>query len=72
MRAILSEKNLVVILFVLVMIAFSFAHEDSKKMEQVFTGVNKYLRSSNSLLTQARQQNFNSEKKEANIVELSQ
>jgi hypothetical protein len=31
MRKILSEKNVAAILFVLVLVAFSFAHEDSKK-----------------------------------------
>jgi len=31
MRKILSEKNIAGFLFVLVIIAFSFAHEDSKK-----------------------------------------
>jgi len=31
MRKILSEKNIAGLLFVLVIVAFSFAHEDSKK-----------------------------------------
>ena len=31
MRKILSEKNIAGLLFVLVFVAFSFAHEDSKK-----------------------------------------
>jgi hypothetical protein len=31
MRKILSERNFAAILFVLVIVAFSFAHEDSKK-----------------------------------------
>jgi hypothetical protein len=31
MRKILSEKNIAGLLFVMVIIAFSFAHEDSKK-----------------------------------------
>ena len=31
MRKILSEKNIAALLFVMVIIAFSFAHEDSKK-----------------------------------------
>lgn len=38
MRSILSEKNLVVILFVMVLITFSLAQEDSKKMESVYPG----------------------------------
>ncbi|HLF46024.1 MAG TPA: hypothetical protein VI548_06345 [Chitinophagaceae bacterium] len=31
MKKILSEKNIVAILFLLVFVAFTFAHEDSKK-----------------------------------------
>lgn len=31
MRKILSEKNIAALLFILVIVAFSFAHEDSKK-----------------------------------------
>lgn len=38
MRRILSEKNIVVILFVLVLITFSLAQEDSKKIEKLYTG----------------------------------
>lgn len=38
MRRILSEKNIVVLLFVMVCITFSLAHEDSKKMEQIYLG----------------------------------
>lgn len=39
MRRILSERNLVVILFVMVLITFAFAHEDTKKMEKIYIGV---------------------------------
>lgn len=38
MRRILSERNIVVLLFVMVCITFSLAHEDSKKMEQIYLG----------------------------------
>ena len=38
MRAILSERNLVVVLFIMVMVTFALAHEDSKKMEQIYVG----------------------------------
>lgn len=38
MRSILSEKNLVVILFVLVLITFSIAQEETKKMEKIYSG----------------------------------
>ena len=36
----------------MVLVAFSFAHEDSKKMEQVFAGANQSLNSSIPSLTQ--------------------
>jgi len=35
MKSFFSEKNLVVILFILVLITFSLAQEDSRKMELV-------------------------------------
>jgi hypothetical protein len=38
MKAILSERNMVVVLFVMVLITFSLAQEDSKKLEKVYTG----------------------------------
>jgi hypothetical protein len=38
MKTILSEKNLVVLLFVMVLITFSLAHEDTKKMEHIYNG----------------------------------
>lgn len=38
MKQILSEKNIVVILFVMVLITFSLAQEDSKKMEKMYSG----------------------------------
>lgn len=40
MRTFLSERNLVIVLFVMVLITFSLAQEDSKKMEKMYTGVN--------------------------------
>ena len=38
MKATLSEKNLVIILFVMVIVIFSLAQEDSKKMDQFYGG----------------------------------
>jgi hypothetical protein len=35
-KSILSEKNLVVVLFVIVFVAFSFATEDTKKIEKLY------------------------------------
>jgi hypothetical protein len=40
MRRILSERSLVVVLFVLVFITFVFAQQDSKKMEKGFSNIN--------------------------------
>ena len=41
MKAILSERNLMMALFVMVFVIFSLAHEDSKKMEKGYT-INTY------------------------------
>jgi hypothetical protein len=49
MRKYLSDRNLVVILFVLVLITFSFAHEDSKKLQQFST--DQSLSAENKTLT---------------------
>jgi hypothetical protein len=40
MKRILSEKNIVVILFVMVLITFSLAQEDSRKMEKMYISTN--------------------------------
>jgi len=40
MKAFLSEKNLVIVLFVLVFISFSLAHENSKNIEKAYFGLN--------------------------------
>ncbi|MCZ2459532.1 MAG: hypothetical protein LC128_07875 [Chitinophagales bacterium] len=37
MRKYLSDRNIVIILFVLVFITFSFAHEDSKALQEFST-----------------------------------
>ncbi|MEO7394233.1 MAG: hypothetical protein ABIU11_04775 [Chitinophagaceae bacterium] len=46
MKQILSEKNIVVILFVMVLITFSLAQEDSKKMEKMYSGATNITASS--------------------------
>jgi hypothetical protein len=38
MKVALTERNLVVILFVLVLITFSFAQSETTKMEQLYHG----------------------------------
>ena len=40
MKRILSEKNMVVILFVMVLVTFSLAQEDTKKIERMFLETN--------------------------------
>jgi hypothetical protein len=37
MKPILSERNLVVVLFIMVLVTFSFAQEDSKKMTKMYS-----------------------------------
>ena len=46
MKAILSERNLVIVLFVMVLVTFSLAQEDSKKMEKMFIGAQTVTASS--------------------------
>jgi hypothetical protein len=42
MKILLSERNIVVALFIMVFVIFSMAHEDSKKMEQGYIGANSF------------------------------
>lgn len=51
MRSILSERNIVVVLFVMVLVTFSLAHEDTKKMEQIYQGMNSSTASFDTPLT---------------------
>ncbi len=39
MKPILSEKNIVIVLFVMVLVTFALAQEDSKKMEKGFSAM---------------------------------
>jgi len=41
MKRVFLEKNIVIVLFVLVLITFSFAHHDSKKLSQFYSSVVK-------------------------------
>jgi hypothetical protein len=38
MKGILTERNIVVILFVMVLITFSFAQNETKKIEHLYNG----------------------------------
>ena len=42
MKQILTERNLVIVLFVMVLITFSLAQEDTKKMERLYSGVTSH------------------------------
>ena len=49
MKSLKAENNLVIILFLMVLVTFSFAEKDSKKMEQIYT----QLQQKNSMLSSA-------------------
>jgi hypothetical protein len=38
MRGILTEKNIVIVLFVMVFVIFSLAEKETKKIEQLYNG----------------------------------
>ena len=38
MKAILSERNIVVVLFIMVLISFSLAQEETRKIERMYNG----------------------------------
>lgn len=47
-KRILSEKNCVVLLFVLVLVTFSLAQEDTKKIESLYFNINSSATSQNN------------------------
>ncbi|HEV8286250.1 MAG TPA: hypothetical protein VGQ09_18205 [Chitinophagaceae bacterium] len=46
MKSLLTEKNIVIILFVMVVVTFSFAQNETKKMEQLYNGANTSIKNS--------------------------
>ena len=38
MKGLLTEKNIVVVLFIMVLVTFSFAQNETKRMEQLYNG----------------------------------
>jgi hypothetical protein len=52
MRKILSERNFVVILFVVAFVVFSFAQEDAKKVEKMYRNADT---TASSLISTPRQ-----------------
>ena len=43
MKKVFSERNIVVILFVMVLVSFSFAQNETKKIEQLYKGTSASL-----------------------------
>jgi hypothetical protein len=64
MRAILSERNLVVVLFIMVLITFAFAQEDSKKMVKQYIGTTSTTGTSFRSISKAGMKPASSGKKE--------
>jgi hypothetical protein len=54
MRRFITERNLVVVLFVMVIIIFSFAERDTKKIEHLYIGVNPAFTSSSNTLVELK------------------
>ncbi len=63
MRSILSERNLVVVMFISVIVTFAFAHENSKKIEQVYIGTVSSVKSSYQPLSKISKMNSASDEK---------
>ena len=54
MRRFLTEKNIVVVLFVLVFIIFSFAENETKKIEQLYNGGHTSIKNFPVVMPEAR------------------
>jgi hypothetical protein len=70
MKAILSERNLVVVLFIMVLITFAFAHEDTKKMEKIYIGVNSRVASTFVVLQQKPLKEFRSGMRTLSLINM--
>jgi hypothetical protein len=54
MKRTLSERNIVIALFIMVLVTFSLAQEDTKKMEKGFTAASAFA-SSHILLAEQKE-----------------
>jgi hypothetical protein len=54
MKGIFTERNFVVILFILVLITFSFAQKETKKIEQLYNGSQSYMKNFPNLKPEAK------------------
>lgn len=53
MKANLSEKNIVIVLFIMVLVTFSLAQEDSRKMGKEYSAVPGLIKNKQQLAEQA-------------------
>ena len=54
MRRFLTEKNIVIVLFVMVFIIFSFAENETKKIEQLYNGGRTSIKNFPVILPEAK------------------
>ena len=54
MKKILTEKNVAVVLFVMVLISFSFAQNETKKIEHLYNGGQSSLNRSSTIKLEAK------------------
>lgn len=54
MRGLLSEKNIVIVLFIMVFVIFSFAENETKKIEQLYNGGHTSLKNFPVVLPEAK------------------
>jgi len=54
MRGLLTEKNIVVVLFVMVFVIFSLAEKETKKIEQLYNGGHTSIKNFPVVLPEAK------------------
>ncbi len=54
MKGILTERNIVVVLFVMVLITFSFAQNETKKIEHLYNGGQSSIKKSPTIKLDAK------------------
>jgi hypothetical protein len=54
MKGIFTERNFAAILFIMVLITFSFAQKETKKIEQLYNGGQSYMKNFSNLKPEAR------------------
>jgi len=54
MKGIFTERNFAIILFIMVLITFSFAQKETKKIEQLYNGGQSYMKNFPTLKPDAK------------------